>query len=68
MILGAHSNTGFLNETNSCSRPVAHIFLSENKLFPHFNGADLSITKIIKFVMVSATKSELAALLSRQEK
>ncbi len=67
MILGAHSNAGFLNETNFCSRSVVHIFLSENKLFPHFNGADLSITKIIKFVMVSATKSELAVLLLWQE-
>jgi hypothetical protein len=40
----------------------AHIFLSENKLFPRFNGAVLSIAQIIKFVIASAAKSELAAL------
>jgi len=40
----------------------AHIFLLENDLFPRFNGAVFSITQIIKFVMASAAKSELAAL------
>jgi hypothetical protein len=62
MILCAHSNVGFLNETNSHSRARAHIFLSENKPFPHFNDAVLSIAQTIKFVMASAAKSELAAL------
>jgi hypothetical protein len=62
MVLYAHSNAGFLNETNSRSHAGAHIFLSENEPFLHFNGAILSIPQIIKFVMVSATKSELAAL------
>jgi hypothetical protein len=62
MILCAHSDAGFLNETNARSRAGAHIFLSENDPFPHFNGAVLSIAQIIKFVMASAAKSELAAL------
>jgi hypothetical protein len=62
MILCANSNAGFLNETNSCSHARAHIFLSENNPFPHFNGAILSIAQIIKFVLASAAKSELAAL------
>ena len=62
MVLCAHSNTGFLNETYSHSHAGAHIFLSENKLFPRFNGAVLSIAQIIKFVMVSAAESELTAL------
>jgi hypothetical protein len=53
---------GFFNETNSHSCTGAHIFLSENKPFPRFNGAVLSITQNIKFAIVSATKSELAAL------
>jgi hypothetical protein len=61
MILCAHADAGFLNETNSCSRAGAHIYLSED-LFPQFNGAILSIAQIIKFIMASATKSELAAL------
>jgi hypothetical protein len=62
MILCAHFDAGFLNETNSCSRAQADIFLSESEPFPHFNGTILSIAQIIKFVMVSAAKSELAAL------
>ena len=62
MILCAHADAGFLNETNSRSQAGAHIFLSENDPFPRFNGAILSITQIIKFVMASAAESELAAL------
>jgi hypothetical protein len=62
MVLCAHSDARFLNETNSRSCTGAHIFLSENKPFPRFNGAVLSIAHIIKFIMASATKSELAAL------
>jgi len=62
MILCAHADAGFLNETNSHSRAGGHIFLSENDPFPLFNGTVLSIAQIIKFVMASAAKSELAAL------
>jgi hypothetical protein len=61
MVLCAHLDAGFLNVTNSHSHTGAHIFLSENELFPQFNGAVLSIAQIIKFVMASATESELAA-------
>jgi hypothetical protein len=61
MVLCAHSDAGFLNETNSHSHTRVHIFLSENKPFLHFNGAILSIAQIIKFIMASAAKSELAA-------
>jgi hypothetical protein len=61
MVLCALLDAGFLNKTNShsCS---AHIFLSENGLFPRFNGAILSIAQIVKFIMALAAKSELAAL------
>ncbi len=62
MILCAHADAGFLNETNSRSCAGAHIYLSENDPFPLFNGAVLSIAQIIKFVMASAAKVELAAL------
>jgi hypothetical protein len=62
MVLCAHLDAGFLNNTNSCSYAGAHIFLSENKLFLRFNGAVLSIAQTIKFVMVSAAESKLAAL------
>ena len=62
MILCARADAGFLNESQSCSRVEAHIYLSENNAFPRFNGAVLSIAQIIKFVMASAAESELAAL------
>ncbi len=62
MILCAHADAGFLNESQSCSRARAHISLLENDPFPRFNGAVLSIAQIIKFVMASAAESKLAAL------
>ena len=62
IILCAHADAGFLNESRSHSRAGAHIFLSENGPFPHFNGTILSIAQIIKFVMASASKAKLAAL------
>ncbi len=62
MVLCAHADVGFLNETNSRSRAGAHIYLSENDPFPRFNGAVLSIAQIIKFVMASAAKAELTSL------
>jgi hypothetical protein len=62
MILFAHADAGFLNKTNSRSRAGAHIYLSEGDLFPRFNSAILSIAQVIKFIMTSAAKTELAAL------
>jgi hypothetical protein len=62
MILCVHANTGSLNETNSCSRAGAHIYLSDDEPFPCFNGAVLSIDQIIKFVMALAAESKLVAL------
>ena len=41
MILCAHTNAGFLNETNSRSRAGAHIYLSENDPFPLQRGCTL---------------------------
>jgi hypothetical protein len=62
MILCSHADAGFLNKSNLHSCAGAHNFLSEDDPFPRFNGGVLSIAQIIKFVMTSETKSELAAL------
>jgi hypothetical protein len=62
MILCAHADAGYLNETRSRSQAGAHIFLSEDDPYPRYNGAILSIAQIIKFVMASASKAELAAI------
>ena len=68
MVLCAHADAGFLNETYSRSRAGAHIFLSENDPFPRFNGAILSIAQIIKFVLTSAGEAELGALFIAAQK
>ena len=34
MILCAHADAGYFNETNSCSRAGAHIYLMEDDPFP----------------------------------
>ena len=62
MILAAHADAGFHNETKGRSRAGAHIFLSEDEPIPRWNGAILTIAQIIKFVMASAAEAELGAL------
>ena len=56
MILAAHADAGFLNESKSRSRAGAHIFLSENMPKPKLNGPVLIISQIIKTVMASAAE------------
>jgi hypothetical protein len=62
MVLCAHADASYLNETKSRSRAGAHIYLSEDDPIPCFNGTVLTIATIIKFVMALAAKAELAAL------
>jgi hypothetical protein len=62
MILCAHANTGFYNESKGRSQAGAHIFVSKNDPFPKHNGPVLSISQIIKFFMSSAVEAELRAL------
>ncbi len=68
MVLCAHADAGFLNETNSRSCAGAHIYLSENDPFPRFNGAVLSIAQIIKFVMASAPRRNSRHSLSQRRR
>ena len=60
MILAAHADAGFLNESKSRSRAGAHIFLSENEPKPKLDVPVLTIAQTIKTVMASA--DEMAAL------
>ena len=62
MILAAHADVGFLNESKARSRSGAHMFLSENEPEPKLNGPVLTISQIIKKVMASAAEAEIAAL------
>ena len=54
MILAAHSDAGFHNESKVRSQAGAYIFLSEEDPIPWWNGPILSIAQVIKFVMNSA--------------
>jgi hypothetical protein len=62
MVLAAHLDAGFNNESKGRSRAGAHIFLSEDEPEPKWNGPILTIAQIIKFVMSSAAEAELGAL------
>ena len=62
MVLAAHAYAGFLNGTKARSRSGAHIFLTEYVATPPLNGENLTIAKIIKPVIASASEAELAAL------
>ena len=62
MVLCAHSDAGFHNESKGRSRAGAHIFLSENDAMPRWNGPVLTLAKIIKFFISSASEAELGAI------
>jgi hypothetical protein len=63
MILAVHSNASYLSEPKARSRAGGHFFLSSDTTIPAKNiGAVLNIAHIIKHIMSSATKAELAAL------
>jgi len=62
MKLAVHSDASYLSEPQARSRAGGHFFLSNKATIPANNGAMLNIAHIIKHVMTSATKVELAAL------
>ena len=62
MILEAHADAVFLNESQARRRAGAHIFLLENEPKPKLNGPVLTIAQIINIVMASAAEAEMSAL------
>ena len=62
MIIYAHSNTAYLNESKAHSQSDSFIFLSEDNPIPWLNGPVITLAHIIKFVMSSAAESKLAGL------
>ena len=62
MILTAHSDSGFNNETKARNRSGVHILLYENEPIPRWNGPILTIAPIMKYVMSSAAEAEMGAL------
>ena len=62
MKLVLHSDAGYLSAPKVRSRAGGHFFLLGETYVPGNNEAVLNIAHIIKHVMSSATKAELAAL------
>jgi hypothetical protein len=62
VILCAHSNAGFHNESKGRSQAGAFFFVSKNNPFLKHNGLVLSISQIMKFVMSLSAKAKLIAL------
>ena len=62
MILAAHSDARFNNDSKPIIRAGAHIFLSQNDPMSKWNGAILTISQIIKFIISSAAEAELGTL------
>ena len=62
MVLCAHSDAGLHNEIKGRSRAGSHILLSENYAISKWKGSVLTLAKIIKFVMSSASEAELSAI------
>ena len=62
MNLALHSDASYLSETESKSRAAGHFYLSKNKDKIFNNGAVMTLSKIIKYVLASALGAETAAL------
>ena len=62
MKLAVHSDASYLSKPKARIRAGDHFFLSDDSTIPPNNGAILNIAHIIRHVMSSATKAELAAL------
>ena len=62
MVLAAHSDAAYLNETCARSRTGLHIFCSDNDPIPRNNGPVLSLAQIINVVMSSVSEAELSGL------
>jgi hypothetical protein len=62
MVLLVHTNTSYLSKAGGKSRAASHIYLSNCNDEDFNNGAILTLSTIIKHIMLSASKAELAML------
>ena len=62
MILALHSDASYLSEPESKSRAAGHYYLANKNNDSLSNGAVMTLSKIIKHVMTSASEAEVAAL------
>ena len=61
MILALHSDASYLSEPESKSRAAGHYYLANKDNDGLSNGAVMTLSKIIKHVMTSASEAEVAA-------
>jgi hypothetical protein len=62
MILAVHTDASYLSEQNGKTCVSAHFYLTNHNNKEFNNGTILRLSSIIKHVMTSASKAELAAL------
>jgi hypothetical protein len=62
MILPVHTDASYLSELGGKSRAAGHFYLINQNDEDFNNGAILTLSSIIKYVMSSASEAELAAL------
>jgi hypothetical protein len=62
MILAVHTDASYLSEMGSRSCAAGHFYLTNQNDKDFNNRAVLTLSSIIKHVMSSASKAELAAL------
>ena len=62
MLLALHSDASYLSEPEAKSRAAGHFFLGKLNNEKFDNGAIMTLSKIIKHVMLSASEVETAAL------
>jgi hypothetical protein len=62
MVLSVHMNASYLSEPGGKSRATGHFYLSNGNDEDFNNGAILTLSTIIKHVMLSASEAELAML------
>jgi len=62
MVLTLHSDASYLSEPDSKSRAAGHHYLANKDNDNLSNGAVMTLSKIIKHVMTSASEAEVAAM------
>ena len=62
MILALHSNASYLSEPEAKSRAAGYFYLGKQNDEAFDNGAIITLSKIIKHVMSSASEAETAVL------
>ena len=58
MVLAAHADSGFHNESKDRSRSGTHVLLAENNPAPRWNGPILTLDQVIKILCPQPSKQD----------